>query len=128
MQTLVVGNTYDFSVYANSVLGSTYKNQRLTSILDYQSALRFDNIVLLHRQIYPFLPQGTVSDATKYIYYCFVDQTGKRTVLADVWIDDSTIVQSSGTDVTFVLRNVTTGQAAIVRDQLRLLGIAFDVL
>ena len=127
MQTLVVGNTYDFSVYANSVLGSTYKNQRLTSILDYQSALRFDNVVLLHRQIYPSLPQGTVSDATKYLYYCFVDQTGKTTVLADVWIDDSTIVQSSGTDVTFVLRNVTTGQAGIVRDQLRLLGIAFDV-
>lgn len=128
MQTLTVGHHYDFSVHANSTLGASYKNVRLISILDYQTALRFSNIPLQHRHIYPYLPEGTVQDPTKYTYYLFRNSTGKETVIADVWIIDTTIVQTAGVDQTLVLRNVTSGQVAIVRDQLRLLGISFDFI
>jgi hypothetical protein len=128
MQVLTVGFHYDFSVYANSTLGTSYKNVRLVSILDYQTALRFSNVPLQHRHIFPYLPQGTPSDATKYTYYLFRTATGQEVVLADVWIMDQTIVQTTGVNQTLVLRNITTGQLAIVRDQLRLLGISFDFL
>lgn len=126
MQTLNVGFHYNFSVYANSILGTTYKNVQLVSILDYYTALRFGNIPLQHRQIYPKLPEGTPSDATKYIYYLFRSITGKETVIASVWIIDETIEQTQGYDQGLILRDVTSSQLAIVRDQLRLLGISYD--
>ena len=72
------------------------------------------------------MPEGIFSDATKYIYYLFRAANGKETVIADVWIVDSTIEQTQGFDQTLVMRNVTSTQVAIVRDQLRLLGISFD--
>lgn len=126
MQTLTVGFRYDFSVYANSTLGTSYKNVQLVSILDYQTSLRFSNVPLLHRQIYPYLPTGTPSEATKYTYYLFRTVAGEEVVLADVWIIDTTITKTTGVDQTVILRNITSGQVAIVRDQLRLLGISFD--
>lgn len=128
MQTLKVGFHYNFSVHANSTLGTSYKNVRLVSILDYQTALRFSNIPLQHRHIFPYLPVGTPSDATKYTYYLFRTVSGQEVVLADIWLIDTTIVQTEGVDQTVVLRNVTSGQVAIVRDQLRLLGIGFSFL
>lgn len=128
MQTLTVGVHYDFSVHANSTLGVNYKNVRLVSIFDYQTALRFSNVPLLHRQIYPYLPTGTASDATKYTYYLFRTSSGKEVVVADVWIVDETVIQHSGVDQTLVLHSVSSGQLAIVRDQLRLLGISFDFI
>lgn len=126
MQTLRIGYHYSFSVYANAVLGSSFKNQRLVSVLDYQSALREDNIPLQHRQIYPFLPEGTPNDATKYTYYKFRDADGRERVFADVWLQEQTVEQTNGVDQTVILRNVTTSQCVVVRDQLRLLGISFD--
>lgn len=126
MPVLSINNHYDFSVYANSVLGASYTNARLVSILDYHTALRFDNIILLHRQVFPYLPQGTSEDMTRYTYYLF--KVGdKDMVLADVWIVSNSVVQSAGTSYSLKLMNVSSGQMAIIRDQLRLLGISFVV-
>lgn len=126
MSSLLINNHYDFSVYANSVLGASYKNARLISILDYQTALKFENVVLLHRQVYPYLPAGTSEDLTRYTYYLF--KVGERSVvLADVWLVTGSIVSSSGSSYSLKLMNVSSGQLAIVRDQLRLLGISFSI-
>jgi hypothetical protein len=126
MQTLTINHHYDFSVYANAVLGVSYKNARLDAILDYHTALRFENIVLLHRQVYPYLPDGTLEDLTRYTYFLF--KVGdKDVVMADVWLVSGSVVQSSGTTHTLRLMNVSSGELSIVRDQLRLLGISFLV-
>lgn len=126
MSALLINNHYDFSVYANSILGASYTNARLVSILDYHTAMKFENVVLLHRQIYPYLPAGTSEDQTRYTYYLF-KVNGRDVVLADVWIVTGSIVSSSGSSYTLKLMNVSSGQLAIVRDQLRLMGISFLV-
>lgn len=126
MSALMINNHYDFSVYANSILGASYTNARLVSILDYHTAMKFENVVLLHRQIYPYLPAGTSEDQTCYTYYLF-KVNGRDVVLADVWIVTGSIVSSSGSSYTLKLMNVSSGQLAIVRDQLRLMGISFLV-
>lgn len=126
MTTLTINNHYNFSVYANSILGTTYRNARLVSILDYKTALKFSNIVLQHNRVYPYLPANTLEDATKYTYYKF-EVGGKEVVLADVWIVDTSIEMSTGTDHTLKLINVSSGQLSTVRDQLRLLGISFTI-
>ena len=126
MTTLSISTNYNFSVYATSVLGTNYKAALLKSILDYSTALKYDNIVLLHKQIYPYLPEGTVSDPTRYQYYLF--QVGnKEMVIADVWIINSTIEVATETSYSLRLLNVTASQVSMVTDQLRLLGISYQV-
>ena len=125
--SLSINNHYNFSLYANSVLGSSYKGLRLSSILDYSTAVKFGNIDLLQKQIYPYLPPGTPKDATKYSYLLF-QKDDKPFVVAEEWIIPNSIEQTTGKDYTIVLRNTTVDKVAIVRDQLRLLGLTFDIL
>ena len=51
----------------------------------------------------------------------------KTIVLADVWLVSSSIALSTGINHTIRLMNVSSGQLAIIRDQLRLLGISFII-
>lgn len=126
MLNATINNHYDFLVYANSILGVSYQNARLVSILDYQTALKFENVVLMNRQVFPYLPEGTLEDLTRYTYYLF--KVGETSViLADVWIVADSLVLSTGSSHTLTLMNVSTGQLSIVRNQLRLLGISFTV-
>ena len=118
---------YNFSVYANSVLGTVYRNAKLISTLDYRKAMKEAKIELLQRQIYPYLPPGTPSDHTKYTYYVF-EYNGKEVTLADVWIEQASIEETEGLNYTLKLNNISSSQLATVRDQLRLLGISFDIV
>jgi hypothetical protein len=124
---LSINKHYNFSVYANSILGSSYKNAKLTSILDYNTAIKFGNVELLQRQIYPYLPPNTITDHTKYTYYLF-KYNNKDIVLADVWIEQTSIEETEGLNYTLRLNNVTSQQLSTVRDQLRLLGVSFDIV
>jgi len=127
MSTLTINKYYNFSVYANSILGTTYNNAKLISILDYHTALKFGNIELIHKQVLPYLPTGTPTDNTKYTYYLFTYK-GKSVVLADVWILDSSVVETLGLNYTIRLNNISNSQYIIIKNQLRLLGISFDTL
>lgn len=127
MSSMSINKHYNFSVYANSILGTSYTNTKLVSILDYHTALKFANVELLHRQVFPYLPPNTPSDQTKYTYYLF-QHNDKTIVLADVWIMTSSVEETQGLNYTLQLNNVTTSQMAMIRDQLRLLGIGFSIV
>lgn len=127
MTTLSVNTYYNFSLYANAVLGVNYKNARLVSVMDYKTALRFSNIVLTHKQVFPYLPDGTPSDQTKYTYYYFDSGNGKMVVLADVWLVSASVEVSSMRVTTIKLNNATTAEVNALRDQMRLLGLSFDI-
>ncbi len=60
MSSMSINKHYNFSVYANSILGTSYTNTKLVSILDYHTALKFANVELLHRQVFPYLPPNTL--------------------------------------------------------------------
>ncbi len=127
MAALEINRYYNFSVYANSILGTSYRGAKLICVLDYRTALKFGNVQLRHRQVFPYLPPGTPSDPTKYTYYLF-SYNGVETVLANVWILDESVEETSGMNFTLKLNNISDRQLSIVRDQLRLLGISFDIL
>lgn len=126
MTVLVVDKHYNFSVHAPSILGSNYKNARLMSILNYQTALRFGDVVLRHRQVYPYLPADTDNDQTKYKYYLF-DIGGRWVVLADVWLIPESVEVTTGGTVVIRMHNITDAQVTILRDQFRLMGLSFDI-
>lgn len=127
MPTLNLNKHFNFSLYPNSVIGTVYQNAKLVSILDYNTALKFSNIELLQKQIYPYLPPGSNPNHTDYIYYLF-KHNDKEIVIADTWIITSSIEESDGLNYTIRLNNISSPQFSAVRDQLRLLGIGFDIL
>ena len=122
-----INKNYRFSVYPASILPATYTSAKLISILDFTTAIKFDNVERLHRQIYPYLPPNTPSDNTSYTYYLFTVD-GKQIVLADCWIIPSSVEVITSTHKTLKLNNVSDNQFKVVTDQIRLLGIYFDIL
>jgi len=124
---LVIGTYYDFTLYINSILGVNFTNVKVKSILDYSTAIKLGNVDLIQKQIFPYLPPGSNPDFHNYTYY-LIEFKGKDIIIADEWIIPTSIVQTQGTDYTIRLKSITSSQYTMVRDQLRLLGISFDIL
>lgn len=122
-----INDHYSFSTYSNPVIASSYKGLKLISMVSYQMATKFANIDLIQKQIYPYLPPGTPNNHTKYTYLIF-EHNNKTEVIAEEWIIPNSVSQSEGKSYTLVLNNITATKMAIVRDQLRLLGISYNIL
>ena len=127
MPTLTINKHYNFSLIPNSVLGLTFNNIKLIAVLDYSTALKFSNVELINKQIAPYLPPGTNTNHTEYSYYLF-DSGGKKIVIADVWIISGSVEETIGINYTIRLNNISSSQFTVVRDQLRLLGLSYDIL
>ena len=127
LPTLSINNYYNFAVYANTVIGTSFNSAKLISIMDYYTAIKFSNIELTQKQVSPYLPPGTLTDNKKYTYYLFTTNNS-TVVVADAWIIPNSVVQSESNTYTLTLNNVSSIQLNIIRDQLRLLGIAFQIV
>lgn len=127
MLSVTVGNYYTFSLYPVPSLGSSFSNAKLLSIMDYDTALKFANVTLQATQSQPYLPTGTPSDYKNFTYYLFLVD-GKKIVIADYWIITTSLVVSQNTTSTIRLNNISSTDLTTVQEQLRLLGISFDIL
>lgn len=121
-----INNLYDLSAFAAPVLGSTFKALKLIGILNYDSAIKLDNIESKQKQIYPYLPDGTPRDHKKYTYYHF-QKAGRDIVLADYWIVPNSIKEVEGETYVITVRNVSANEIGIIRDQMRLLNFDFTI-
>lgn len=124
--SLDIGKYYDFSLPNNAVLGSSFSNARLLSILSYDIAVKFSNVDSLHRQLSPGLPPGTPANYKNYSYYMF-SYKGENLVVADAWITTGSIVETTSETRTITLTNVTASKLLVIRDQLNLLGVTFTI-
>lgn len=93
MATFTIGNSYTFDTAAPAVLGTQIKNAKLLSVLDYETARMFDNIDIKFRTIFPLLPVGTPDTIELSTYYLFKAESGEKIVIADIWINKSTVVE-----------------------------------
>lgn len=121
-----VNGTYDFSVYANSVLGATYKNAVLQAELNYDVAVKFDNIEAKQRNVAGKLPKGTPTNYKEFKYLLFkVD--GQDVVVAEHWIVPDSVNLSGSKSATITIQNASDRDIILIRDQLRLLGLNFSI-
>ncbi len=88
---LQLGKVYTFNTLAPGILGIIVKNAKLLGIIDYDAAIAYDTIDLKFRTIYPLLPAGTPNQPRACAYYRFLSESGEKIVLADQWIDESTV-------------------------------------
>jgi hypothetical protein len=127
---LQINKTYNFSLYAPSVLGASYRNAKLIGILDYTSALKLKNVEQLHRQVYPYLPTGVINNPKSYTYYHFrYEQSGSYydLVIANPWFVESSVTEVNSLNLSISINNVSLDDVEVVRSQLRLLGYNFTL-
>lgn len=123
-----INKTYRLSLHASSILGSGLRSAKLVSILDARTARRISstNIDVLHKQIFPYLPPEAPNDINRYTFYLF-EVNGKEKVIADYWIIPSSIEEDIVADTTLTLKGVSVQDVQIISEQLRLMGIRFEV-
>ena len=119
---LTLSKTYTFNTKAPAILGASIINAKLIGILDYESALAYDNIDLKYRTIYPLLPLGTPDQPKSSIYYRFQTQSGEKIVLADQWIDQPTIELIDHINFQVTINQASIQDMSRVRDALLALG------
>lgn len=65
--------------------------------------------------VYPTLPQGTITDYTKYQYLKVRLPNGNSTCIAIEWIDTSTYVVHQGVNIVFTIENAVATDVDKVR-------------
>ena len=125
MPSWVIGTIYKFNTAAPGILGAVVDNAKLSAILDYNTALLYDNIDLKWRSILPVIlttSPNTQDTPAMSQYYLFTTQSGTKIVLADIWIQMSTVqvVQYVSFQLNFTKAQLT--DITIVKNALNALG------
>lgn len=115
--------SYNFNTLAPTILATNYKNVKVLSIMNHDTALKYFVPATTSASVFPFLPIGTVSDPTKYTYILFESNDSLKTVLALEWIDQSTITVVSYQTLTLTVTQAAAGDADKIKQSLLLLGI-----
>ena len=103
-----IGKVYTFDTSAPALLGAQIKNAKVLAFVDYDTAKLFDTIDLKWRAIFPLLPTGTPDAPDLTTYYLLLSESGEKIVLAEPWIQGSTI-----TEVGFIQFQVTFPKASL---------------
>jgi hypothetical protein len=119
---LDIGKTYTFNTVAPSILGTSIKNAKLVAVLDYQTALSFDNIDLKYRSIYPLLPANTQDTPELNIYYRFQTESGEKIIMADIWIQESTIETIEHVNFQILFTQASMKDIPRIKDALNAMG------
>lgn len=119
---LELSKIYTFNTLAPAILGTTIKNAKVLTIMDYDTAMAFANVELLYRQVYPNLPAGTIDSAKSCTYYLFKSESGEKIVLADQWIDMSTLDLITHINIQVNFTNGSLQDIPRIRDALNALG------
>lgn len=83
---------YSFDVYPVPIIGNGFKRVTVQSVLDYDTALGFDDIESKHQNVFAFLPPGTPNNPRFFNYLLIRTEDNIQTVIAVPWIKEDTIV------------------------------------
>lgn len=119
---LTIGTTYTFNTLAPSILGAIIQQAKLVSILDYETAKHYDTIDLKYRSIYPLLPAGTPDQPDSTIYYRFISQSGEVIIIAEQWIDESSIETIEFVNIQVLFQQASLSDVQRIRNALNALG------
>lgn len=117
-----LGKIYTFNTNAPAILGTSIKNAKLSAILDYDSARRYDEVLFKYRTIYPLLPTGTIDQPESCIYYKFKAENGSDIILADQWINESTVELVDAIGLRITITDISITDISRIRDVLLALG------
>lgn len=114
---LVIGKSYNFTLYASGVLGTGYDNAKVLGIMDYDSAKTIQDITPLHIQAYPDLLNGTPRNARELIYVKIKTVLGEVRVIAMDWISSAPVEVITQT-IKVTISQVSSSDVNIIRNLL----------
>jgi hypothetical protein len=117
-----IGKVYTFNTIAPGILQATVKNAKMMAALDYETAKMYENIDLKFRQIYPVLPSGTPNTPEACVYFRFQTESGEKIILADLWINESTIDTIEHINIQVTLVNGSLQDITRIRNAMNALG------
>lgn len=122
MSELAIGKVFNFNTTAPAILGTEIKGAKLIAIVNYGTAIKYENILTKYRTIYPLLPSGTPNKPENCIYYIFISSLGDTIVFADQWIDLNTVEVIEHINVNIVMNNLSLTDIPRIRNALNALG------
>jgi len=123
-----IRKSYDFVTHAPNILKGVYKNWLVVGILDANQASTYDDVFVIHQQVLDQLPAGTPADISQLTFYLFKGPEGETNVLAEEWIDSSTIQQVSVGTLKVTVPNASSSDLTDIKSLLQNLGYNnFDI-
>lgn len=123
--------SYNFDVYAPSILGTAFKNIEILGYFPYETAVLIQpDIAPIHAEVYSTgkLPVGTPNDPRQYQYYRIKKPDGSTTMLGEVWIDQASIVEVETGTAYCTLPGATSGDLVRLRDMFTQAGfVNFEI-
>lgn len=119
---LEIGKIYTFNTLSPVFLGAVITRAKLKSIVDADMARRFAPIDQLHAQVYPTLPVGSPKDVNASVYYVFEGQNKTNIVVAEGWIDLTSLEVVEHINITVRIPQASLGDIEKVRIALSAAG------
>lgn len=119
---LVNNQLYSFTTKAPAILGARYERMKLVSISGYDLASTLRSVDDVHRAVYAYLGTGVPVSAKGLTYYVFKSETNDTLVLADIWIDTSTLTLVETINATIKLTIKSSLEVDLIRKALLALG------
>lgn len=125
-----IGETYSFSSIVPGILPINYQRVKLEGINRFSIAAQIAGQDLLSqwREIYPSLPAGTPDTPNVSRWFNFVSMGGEDIVLAEQWIDGSTVVVTDFLNFDVIVTESSTVKLARLRDYMNQEGTKYQIV
>ncbi|MCI4437749.1 MAG: hypothetical protein JHC33_13165 [Ignisphaera sp.] len=116
-----INNTYSFFTLSPTILGTQYTNMAVKAILNADEAIKYRDIVTLHEKM-KVAVSGLPNSVKDCTFYLLENTSGDRIVLANEYIDQSTVTLVTSVTINISVFNSLTTDVAILRARLQELG------
>lgn len=122
---LNVRSYYSFSTRAPGILGASFKNLKLISAMSFELANSYLNVQAYHVNIFPHLPSGTQENPETYQYFLFKNENNENVLLADVWIDETTVTEQGSQTLVVTLPRISNTDVERIKVIFKTMGVDF---
>jgi len=122
-----IGKKYNFTTIAPVTLGATYKNMKVKAIVDFDTAIKFEDVVTIRQKIIQETG-ATLLKPRDVLYIIFQNVDGKTVILAQDWIVSSSIVLVEKINATIKLEDITTEDIPNIKDVLVAMGFKPEIV
>lgn len=106
--TDMINKVISFTVYPSAIIGSNFDNVKLLSILDADTAISYGDVVSLHEEVYPTIPEEfrPIDDYRSYTYLLVRMANNSLSIVGLPWINGNIIVRENNV-ITVTINNVS---------------------
>lgn len=112
-----LGKYYNLSTTVPSILGESFIRLKFCGKVNYSIAKMMEMVDIKHRQLYPHIP-GIIDDPSTFEYFVFEGTDKSRMILAEPWINMTSIVEVASTVINILIEDIATSDIEIIRQML----------